>query len=55
MGTFNNYKTRDFPNGPVVKTLPSNTGGAGSIPCQGTKIPHTSGPKSQKHKTEAIL
>ena len=24
--------TRDFPGGPVVKTLPSNSGGEGSIP-----------------------
>ena len=30
----------DFPGGPVVKTSPSTTGGAGSIPGQGTKIPH---------------
>ena len=26
--------------GPVVKTPPSNAGGMGSIPGQGTKIPH---------------
>ena len=38
MGTFNNYKTRDFPGGLVVKTLPSNTGGVGSISDQGAKI-----------------
>ena len=31
---------RDFPGGPVIKTLPSSAGGAGSIPGQGTKIPH---------------
>ena len=30
-----------FPNSPVVKTLPSNTGSPGSIPGQGTKTPHT--------------
>ena len=36
----------DFPGGPVVKTLPSNTGG---------KIPHASGPKNQNIKTEAVL
>ena len=30
----------DVPGGPVVKTLPSNTGGVGSIPGQGPKIPH---------------
>ena len=30
---------RDFPGGPVVKTSPSNAGGAGSIPGQGAEIP----------------
>ena len=42
------YKRRkswDFPGGPVVKTSPSNEGGAGSIPGQGAKIPHASWPK----------
>ena len=35
-------KTRgEFPNSPVVKTLPSDAGSTGSIPGQGTKIPHT--------------
>ena len=29
-----------FPGGPVVKNPPSNAGDAGSIPGQGTKIPH---------------
>ena len=33
---------RDFPGGPVVRNLPSNAGDAGSIPDQGTKIPHLS-------------
>ena len=32
-----------FPGGPVVKNLPSNSGDVGSIPGQGTKIPHTTG------------
>ena len=45
----------DFPGGPVVKTSPSNAGGAGLIPGQGTKIPHASWPKNQNIKTEAIL
>ena len=45
----------DLPGSPVVKTPPSNAGGAGSIPGRGAKIPHTSGPKNQKHKTEALL
>ena len=40
------------PGGPVVKTLPSNAGGAGSIPGEGAKIPHALQPKKQ---TEAIL
>ena len=29
-----------FPGGPVVKNLPCNAGDVGSIPGQGTKIPH---------------
>ena len=36
-------KTGYFPGGPVVKNLPSNAGDAGSIPGQGTKIPHATG------------
>ena len=30
----------DFPGGPMVKTPPCNAGDMGSIPGQGTKIPH---------------
>ena len=45
----------DFPDGPVVKTSPSNAGGVGSIPGQGAKIPHASGPKTHNIKTEVIL
>ena len=33
----------DFPGGPVVKNPPSNSGDTGSIPRQGTKIPHADG------------
>ena len=33
----------DIPGGPVVKNLPSNAGDIGSIPGQGTKIPHAVG------------
>ena len=44
-------KNEDFSGGPVVKTLPSNAGGAGSIPGWGS---HVSQPKNQ-NKTEAIL
>ena len=32
----------------MVETLPSNAGGAGSIPGRGAKIPHASWPKNQK-------
>ena len=32
---------RDFPGGPVVKTLPSNAGDMGLIPGWGARIPHT--------------
>ena len=37
---------RDFPTGPVVSTSPSNTEGAGSIPCQGAKIPYALWPRN---------
>ena len=40
-------KPRDFPGSPVVKTSPSNTGGADSIPGRGAKIPHASRPRNQ--------
>ena len=36
-------RTKGFPGGPVVKNLPSSAGDVGSIPGQGTKIPHTVG------------
>ena len=41
---------RNFPGGPVVKTLPFNVGGTGLIPCQGAKIPYTLWPKNQNIK-----
>ena len=41
---------RDFPGGSVVKTLPSNTGGAGLLPGRGAKIPYVSRPKYQNLK-----
>ena len=47
-------KLRGLPGGPVVKTSPSNAGGAGSIPGRGAKIPRASRPQNQ-NKTEAIL
>ena len=40
---------RDFPGGPV-KILPSSAGGVGSIPGQGTKIPHASQLKNRNIK-----
>ena len=40
----------DFPGGPVIKTLPSNAGGVGSIPGGGAKIPHASRSKNQNIK-----
>ena len=33
-------RNEDFLGGPVVKTSPSNAGGAGSIPGQGAKTPN---------------
>ena len=43
-----NSISRDFPGGPVVKTLPSSAGGVGSIPGQEVKISHASQPKKNK-------
>ena len=37
-----NWHFRDFPGGSVVKTSPSNAGGAGSIPGRGVESPHAS-------------
>ena len=56
--TTNEHKCRDFPAGPVVETLPSNTKGVSLIPGQGTKIPHASQSVNQnvkKKKKETIL
>ena len=47
---FNNILFGDFPGRPVVKMLPSNAGGAGSKPGQGTRIPHASWTKNQNIK-----
>jgi len=43
-----------LPDGPVVKTSPSSTRGAGSIPDQEAKIPHGSWPKNQNIKRSTI-
>ena len=34
---------KDVPGGLVVKTPPANAGDTGSVPGQGTKIPHATG------------
>ena len=47
-----NRAQRDLLGGPVVKTLPSNAGGAGLIPGWGTKIPHASKVKKKKRKKQ---
>ena len=39
----NNNPLWNFPGSPVVKTLDPSAGGTGSIPGQGTKIPHAAG------------
>jgi len=51
---------RDFPVGPVVRNPPSNAGNSGSIPGQGTKIPHLSpqlspGPTSREDPVQPKL
>ena len=45
MGTCQEH-TEDFPGGPVAKNLTYNIGDMGSIPGQGTKIPHAIGQPS---------
>ena len=44
-------KTGDFLGGPVVKTLRSHCRGKGSIPGQGTKIPHAARCGQKKKKS----
>ena len=39
----------------MVRTLPSNAGGVGSIPGQEAKIPHALRSKEQNIKAEAML
>ena len=41
---------RDFPSNTVVKPLPSNAEGMGSIPGWGAKMPHALQPKKQSIK-----
>ena len=45
---------RDFPGGPVVKNQPYNAGNVGSIPGQGTKIPHAVGQLSPHTTTPKL-
>ena len=48
---------RDFLCGPVVKDPPANAGDMGSIPGQGTKLPHTIGqlsPHSSKYRAHTL-
>ena len=53
-GLNNNKRNKgDVPGGPVVKTSPSNAGGADSTRDQGAKTPHASGPRN--HNLAAIL
>ena len=48
--TINKTKRKGLPGSPVIKTSPSNAGGAGSIPGRGAKIPHALWPKKQSSK-----
>ena len=41
---------RDLPGGPMVKNPRSNAGDVGSIPGQGTKIPHATGATKPMHR-----
>ena len=41
--SFKEHECRDSPGGPVVKNLPCNASDVGSIPRQGTRIPHAVG------------
>ena len=44
----------DFPSGPLVNNLPYNAGEVGSMPGQGTKIPHASGQLSLRATTTEL-
>ena len=49
-GFLSKQSAQDFPDGPVVGTLPSNAGGVGSSSVWRAKIPHASWPKNQNIK-----
>ena len=44
------FNSRDFPDSPVVKTLPSSEGGVGLIPGRGVKISQVLKAKNQNIK-----
>ena len=44
-------KKWDFSSSQVAKSLPSNAGDTGSIPGQGTKIPHAAGQLSHSERS----
>ena len=46
---------KDCPGGPVIKTSPSNAGGARSIPGQGAMIPHASWPNPRKTQNRSNI
>ena len=48
--TLKSLQRGDFSSSPVVKTSPSNAGGAGSIPGWGTKIPNAVWMQPKKKK-----
>ena len=45
-----NFRLRNFPGGPAIKTSPSSAGSESSIPGWGTKILHAMWPKKQNIK-----
>ena len=49
-GVLSKHKQEGFPGCPEVKTLPSNTWGAGLIPGGEVKIPHALWPRNQTIK-----
>ena len=46
---------RDFPRGPLLKTLPSNAGDMGLIPGWGAKISHASQSNKPKQNRSSIV
>ena len=49
-----NHSFRDFPGGSMVKNPPCNAGDVGSIPGQGTKVPHARGRLSPSATTTEL-